>query len=179
MSDFKLTHIGECITVEQDVDRKAALAILTRVLSGNDIESENGQIEQQNRSRAPKQIEYDEATVGSMTVVTASDSMQAFSEKPLSLREFINTHEPKTNAQFILCIAEFMAKNENSERFSREVIKHRFPTAGEPIPKNFSRDFQTSIDKGWIGEDPSKRGEFYVTRTGERQLKDGFKGKRN
>ncbi len=173
MGDFKLTLSGEGINVERTVDRSIALAVLNSVLGAPTPQAET----RTTTSLPPPppspmyQAKHENSEGGASSL--------SISEKPTSLREFINGLAPKTNAQIILCIASFLSQNEATDRFSKEKIKPKFAAAGEQLPKNFSRDFQTAIDKGWVGEDPQNRDLYYVTRTGEAQISSGFGTKRN
>lgn len=172
MDEFTLTLKGDGITVERKVSRETALAILSSVLGAPNPET---------GLALPAQLPPLVTPVAPQeSLISATNSTDPRDHgKPLAIREFVNESEPKTNAQTVLLLAQFMAKHEGSERFTREDIRKRFPRAGAPMPKNFTRDFQTAIDRGWIGEDPTNKDSFYVTRTGEAQLQTGFRGKRN
>jgi hypothetical protein len=168
MASFKLILKGDGITVERDVDHATALVILNSVL-GSDLGPKSA--DEPPETAEPKLLQA--------PVRQPPDRQDLITEKPKSLREFVNEYEPKTNAQVVLCIAQFLAHQEGVGRFRRDEIKRKFAAAGVRFPKNYTRDFQTAIDKGWIGEDPSERDTYFVTNTGERQLDVGFKGRRN
>jgi hypothetical protein len=180
MDEFKFSLIGDGITVERQIDRKTALAILNSVL-GSNLPVGEGVVNPQRTEIVPDPFKGNTNASMLPTDGVAPSIQQAAqpNSQPISLREFVNEYSPKTNAQIILCIAKYLSEHENIERFSREIIRPKFPAAGEPLPKNLSRDFQTAIDKGWIGEDPQQRDHFYITRTGDQQIKDGFKSRRN
>ncbi|KAA0916625.1 hypothetical protein FLO80_07310 [Aquicoccus porphyridii] len=170
MDDFKLTLEGDGITVKRSVDRETALAILNSVLASKKSET-TGEL-------ATVQ-EFAERSDESEAPVSDRSTKASEYSKPLSLREYVYQYEPKTNAQMILCIAQYLAEHEGADRFKRDEIRPRFPSAGEALPKNYTRDFQTAMDKGWIGADPTNKELFFVTRTGEQQLQKGFRGRRN
>lgn len=183
MEDFELTLEGDGITVKRSVDRATALAILNSVLSPQRPEAASD-LGSGGALFAEPQAAVEQAPgVGAAKIAprlpAPATGTSTPNDKPTSLREYVNRFEPKTNAQIILCIAQFLAEHESLDRFQRDEIKPKFPAAGEPLPKNYSRDFQTAMDKGWIGADPMNSSLFFVTRTGEQQLAKGFKGRRN
>lgn len=189
MEDFTLTLEGDGITVKRSVDRATALEILNSVLAprthqdgpmppaGSNVEPDEKAIHRPPSRGLPPAVAPQRSYPPPPPPPPQMPAPPP--EKPLSLREYVNEFEPKTNAQIILCIAQFLAMHESLDRFKRDQIKPKFPAAGEAPPKNYARDFQTAIDKGWIGSDPMDKSLFFVTRTGEQQLKTGFKGKRN
>ncbi len=78
------------------------------------------------------------------------------------------------NPDKILAIGDYMLECEGAEDFGRVEVKSRFRTAGEAMPKNFTRDFGWALKNGWIAEDPNKPDRFYVTRTGKTALSEKF-----
>ena len=167
MDKFSVTLRGEGISVEREVDRETAMAILGSIFATKDVQP----------TTTP--VVTTMPSVSNVAHEPVESPTRQPEEKPISLREYVNEAEPKTNAQTVLLLAQFMSLHENDERFSRDDIKKRFPKAGAGMPKNFTRDFQTALDKGWIAEDPAAKDSFYVTRTGESQLQAGFRGRRN
>lgn len=171
MDEFRLKLTGDGISAEKTIDRGTALAVLNIVLGSSDDAA---------KATVPTALPAAVTpTEGIPSAQLPPPVQHSPSSRPISLREFVNDHEPKTNAQIILCIAQYLVEQQGMDRFGREVVRPKFAAAGEPLPKNFTRDFQTAIDKGWIGEDPQNRDQFYVTRTGENQLASGFGSKRN
>jgi len=75
----------------------------------------------------------------------------------------------------ILTVGRYVRDFEGRGDFTRDEIRERFRSAGEPQPANFPRDFQKAVRAGWIAEDPKKRGRFYVTRTGDELIDRGFR----
>lgn len=178
MDDFKLTLKGDGITVERDIDRATALEILNSILAPRpSAEKRSVQQTVYLPQTAKEQEDISFKLLESASTPAGNNTIQL--TKPLSLREFVYEHEPKTNAQTILCIAQFLAEQEDKQRFERDEIRPRFPDAGQALPKNYTRDFQTALDKGWIAPDPVNKELYFVTRMGERQLEEGFRGRRN
>jgi len=157
MGEYRLRLSGDGVEIDKTVDQPTALAILHAVMSaGADI----GKIV------VPQVTSEPSAAVEALAATKPA--------KPLSLREFVNEKLPKTNAEVILTIAEFLSVFEGKSKFLKEDIRSRFSSAGEALPKNFTRDFQTALDKGWIGESTDVKGSFFVTRTGETVIQRGF-----
>jgi hypothetical protein len=171
MDDFKLTLNGTGIAVDLNVSREIALSVLNIALGGPSAAHVMTDSSKEEPLALPYPAQPNELYGGSDRIGEPS--------KPTSIREYVNEHEPKTNAQLVLCIGQYLAEHQNIERFTRDTIRPQFPAAGETLSKNFARDFQTAIDKGWIGADPQNREQFYITRTGEKQMETGFSGRRN
>lgn len=85
----------------------------------------------------------------------------------LSFREFLDHVQPKSNSEKIAAFAGYLRDHVGQEDASKDEIKTCFRTAGDALPGNFHRDFQNTIQSGWIAEDPAKPGRFYLTRKGE------------
>jgi hypothetical protein len=89
----------------------------------------------------------------------------------LSLREYLQRSAVDRGIHGkILAVGRYMRDHESQSDFSREDIRSRFRTAGEPQPANFHRDFQKAVREGWVAEDHQNRGRFYVTRTGDEEI---------
>lgn len=173
MDKFKLTLEGEGLSLDREIDSITALAVMNIVMGRKESSAPASLVEQ---GAPPTAIPSVVEGAGPPKAETHQYDMQ---DKPISLREFVIRLQPKTNAQRILSIAQFLSEHQGLSRFKRDDIKPKFPSIGEPLPKNYSRDFQTALDKGWIAEDHGEKGSFYVTRTGETQIQHGFSGRRN
>lgn len=92
----------------------------------------------------------------------------------LSLREYLDEVGAARNPDKITSIGQYMLDHEGRDLFSRDDVKARFRTAGEPAPGNFHRDFAVAISTGWISEDPHSPGNFYVTKKGREVLEGKF-----
>lgn len=93
---------------------------------------------------------------------------------PLSLREFLLNVGAKRYPDKIVAIGHYLEEYEGKAGFSRDDIKSRFRTAGEPPPGNFPRDFSVTLSHGWIAEDAGNPGQLYVTTSGRDALQQGF-----
>jgi hypothetical protein len=95
-------------------------------------------------------------------------------ERKLSLREFLQEAGAKRYPDKIVAIGHYLEEIEANPGFTKDDIKARFRTAGEPPPGNFPRDFSAAVGLGWIAEDPTNPGQLYVTRSGREAIEQGF-----
>lgn len=98
--------------------------------------------------------------------------VQIAGEINYSSREFLNEKRPLTNPQRILTLASFLTA-EGSPRITVDNVKNEFEKAREPLPRNFTRDFNAVIKNGWLAES-QETGQFYVTTTGEKIMAGTF-----
>ena len=110
-------------------------------------------------------------------VFPAADQLAARPELPaspgqrLSLREYLQRADVDRGIHGkILAVGRYLRDHEGQSDFSRDDIRTRFRSAGEPQPANFHRDFQKAVRAGWIAEDHQNRDRFYVTRTGDDEI---------
>lgn len=94
--------------------------------------------------------------------------------RPVSLREFLISVGAKRYPDKIVAIGHYLEEYEAKQGFSREDIKARFRSAGEPPPGNFPRDFSVTVGHGWIAEDAGNPGQLYVTTSGRDAIENGF-----
>jgi hypothetical protein len=152
---YKVTLNGPGISVDQSVDQGKAREILHILLGGGII---SGSL-----SGAPNRV-----------------NSQALHEGPsrtpprVSLREFMEEVEAKRNPDKIVAIGEYLTEIEGKSDFGKDDVKAHFRTAGEPLPANYPRDFQWTLQSGWIAEDSNNPGRFYVTRKGKDAISQKF-----
>lgn len=96
--------------------------------------------------------------------------------RPLSIRELMQEKRPGTNMEKIVLFAYYREKYEGTSRFSRRNLETYFAKARENPPKNFDRDFNNTVLRGWIHED---REDSYITSKGIESVESGFPNKRN
>jgi hypothetical protein len=96
------------------------------------------------------------------------------SERPLSPVELIQQKQPSTNSQRIALFAYYREKAEGKSRFSRVDLKEYFAKARLNPPQNYDRDFNTTVQLGYIYEDGD---ESYLTSKGLEAVEAGFEGK--
>lgn len=91
-----------------------------------------------------------------------------------SISEYMDKLKPKRHPDKILAIAAYMTNKKSQKYFTSQEIKPYFSKAGEPMPANFTRDFDWVISTRWIAEADDKRGAYYVTNKGMRVIEEGF-----
>lgn len=93
----------------------------------------------------------------------------------ISVGEFLEETKAQRIADKIVSIAVYLKTHLGRESFDRDDIKMMFQRAGEAMPGNFSRDFNSAISSRLIAAGTTS-GEFYVTRTGEEAVAKKFVG---
>lgn len=91
-----------------------------------------------------------------------------------SPREALNDSGAKTNMQKILVLAKYHLDRTGNISFKPLEIKAYFKKAGEPEPRNFSRDIKDAIGLGYIYEDMDGNRDYVITDYGNDLLKSGF-----
>lgn len=98
--------------------------------------------------------------------------------KKKSIKEFILEITPKGDVQNTLCIAYYLEKFENKDILTSGEIKKFFKDAKLKPPTNVPDKVQKAIGRGWIAKG-DKRGEFYLTSSGEALIEAKFEGENN
>jgi hypothetical protein len=92
----------------------------------------------------------------------------------VSIREYLMSKNAKTNPEKILVFASYLKNIEDLETFSTKDIRTQFERAAEIYPKNFVRDFKSTLKYGWIAHSNQDKGKYYITTTGERAIESNF-----
>ena len=137
--------------VDQQVDKAAALAILRVALGDPDVKSGPGESKAEAESAGKRQPR-------------------------LSLREHVDAVGARSNPEKIKAFGVYLRDCQEKDDFSKDDIKGCFRSAGELLPANFPRDFNATIQNGWISEDHEKSGRYYVTRKGDEVTKSKVEG---
>lgn len=143
---LEISVTGEGVSITQEVDQRTAREIIN-ILMGGSPEYTRG-------SRPFRQGRSD------------TEDSETRTQRPLSLREYLDETEARRNPDKIVAIGEYMSEHEEVPEFSRDDVKSRFKLAGEAAPRNFARDFAWAVSNGWVAEDPKTPGSFYVTKKG-------------
>lgn len=98
--------------------------------------------------------------------------------KKKSVKEFILEKSPKGKVQETVCISYYLEKFEEKDLLASKDIQKCFKDAKLKTPPNVPDKVQKAIAKGWIAKG-EKRGEFYLTSTGEKIVETNFKGENN
>lgn len=91
-----------------------------------------------------------------------------------SAAEYMNRHTPKRNPDKILTLAGYIIDTYQKDSFQPNEIKNLFRDAGEVVPANFNRDFNWAVRNAWIAQDHAKKGNYYITNTGMKVLRENF-----
>jgi len=99
---------------------------------------------------------------------------QHSSGSQLSLREFLNEHEPKRIPEFITAIASFLKSHRNLTTFTKENLISAFEEAQETQPAYLTRDITWTVKIGWIAPKTAQKDTYYITSTGEKAVSSKF-----
>lgn len=91
-----------------------------------------------------------------------------------SPRESIIESGAKTNPQKIATLANYLLQLFNNESFTTAEIRQLFDRAGEPTPKNFSRDLKEAVRLGFIYESAEETGKYLLSDKGRDSVNAGF-----
>jgi len=121
-----------------------------------------------------------ETLPGNYTNAQQTESSQAgfLGEKVRQMsspREAIMETGAKTNAQKIVVLGSYILERDSTDEFSSGELKSLFLKAGEPAPRNLSRDVRDAVRAGYIAESFDKSDSYIVTNTGRKAASDGFK----
>ena len=143
---FALSLKGDGISIEKDVDKQTALAIVAAAMGGAGIPVTSPPVE-------------------------ASSTLKFNSAK--SLREFLTEIAPNTNNERITTIGMYLHEYRSKETFSKDDIESGFRSAREPVPSNLHRDLGRAVENGWIA-DAGEKGRYHITNTGVKAVENCF-----
>jgi hypothetical protein len=89
----------------------------------------------------------------------------------VSIGEFMADLKIDSNVERIAAVALYARDVLGQSRIEKSEITDWFQRAGHPAPKNLPRDIQSAIKKRLIAEDNSETGLYFVTATGEKELR--------
>jgi hypothetical protein len=151
MSDFTIQIEGPGLTLKREVEEALVLRILG-VLLGSKAQSAFTQTSGLQLPVAPP------AVVGNL------------GESP---REYLDRSGAKTNPEKITALGLFL-RAQGTESFTARDVRDLFVSAGEPTPKNLSRDIKDTVRAGWLAARPEQQDRYYVTNRGETAAASGF-----
>ena len=102
-----------------------------------------------------------------------SDQNFGNNSKKKSVKEFILEKSPKDGVQSATCIAYYLENFEDKKILISKDIQKCFRDAKLKTPPNVPDKIQKAIGRGWMAKG-DKRGEFYLTSTGEEIVRGGF-----
>lgn len=150
--DFKLTLTGPGVDLSRSVSAHVAGQIMMLVVTGT------------TGANAPA---VDRGVKGQV-IQTARHSA------PPSMREFFNSCNPTRGPERIAAIAYHLRTYRVLESFKKEDVVRGFEDAKEPVPKNLPRDLAWTIQIGWIAVKTGDKDTYYLTRTGNDAVENGF-----
>lgn len=155
---YKVTIEGPGLTlVMQDVPKAVCDQITVLVLTG---------------TAAPAPVQAGQQPLGNPGAAPAPSGPAG--GPALSLREYLDAHEPKRLPDKITVIGMFLKDQENKETFSSPELESSFERASEPVPGNLSRDIKWTVKSGWIAPKADAKGRYYVTQTGRAAAQKKF-----
>lgn len=97
------------------------------------------------------------------------------SDPALSVGEFVDEASASTNPEKITAFAVYLKQYRGRSSFTRADIKPMFEEAGEPLPRNFGRDFRNAANSKWIASSDGGT-NYFVTKTGHAAVQNRFSG---
>lgn len=91
-----------------------------------------------------------------------------------SPREVILESGAKTNVQKILVLGAYLTERDTTDGFASTELKTLFTKAGEPAPRNLTRDMREAVRAGYIADSFDSSDSYIVTNTGRKVLAEGF-----
>lgn len=146
--EFTLTLKGKGINVENTVDQKTALTVLSLIWGD---------------------------TPGMAPSIAPEIKAPNRERQRVSMGEFIDQTGASTNKERIVAIGLYLSEYKDSDTFSRDDIVAGFRSAREPMPKNLTRDISSTAETRWI-EETGEDGRYYVTSTGAKAAHANFGG---
>lgn len=147
----KISINGEGLTYERETDLQKAGQIIT-FLNSESLQSGNN-------------TRYSNSTDSGM-----SSGLLGSRQSP---RQALLGSDAKTNIEKMVVLADFVCRRDGITAFSPKEIQIEFKKAGEPLPKNFTRDFSKAIQQGYVLEGEEK-GTYNLTDLATDALRDGF-----
>ncbi len=98
--------------------------------------------------------------------------------KPMSIREFVISKDPKTSVDTTLLIAYYLEKFAGVSPFNHDDLIRGFAEAKEPLPSNPSDMVYKNIRRGFLTETKEKKNgmkAWIVTNSGERFVENSLK----
>lgn len=163
---------GGGLTLEREVAKPVGEKIVMLLLTGDEA------FLTPPSSVVPPPTPQDDQTasnVGSTASVPPAPAGTASDGEPaLSIREFLNEHEPKRSPDKIAAIGVYLKDHDGMDVFSASDLKKAFEDAAERIPGNLSRDISWVVKASWIAPKLGAKGKYYVTHSGREAVTKKF-----
>lgn len=150
---YKLSLDGDGITLNREITREIALAVINVALGGT--------------AAAPPALATPAAQPSGQDA--AAHAGTAVSDTP---GEYVEAVGARTNVDKIIAFGAYLRDDRGQQQFTREDIKGMFRAAHETPPANYPRDFRAALASRGIAEESTDR--YFVTRTGRTMIEQGF-----
>jgi hypothetical protein len=147
---YKLNLAGDGIKIEKVIPESIARQVVSLVMGGHQIGISTAPSSSQLHRKAP--------SIGGQ----------------LSLREFMDEAGAKRNPEKIVAIGAYLMETLNQETFTRKEVKLQFKNAGEPVPGNYTRDFDWAVSNAWLAPNQGGQKDYYVTKKGREAIENKF-----
>ncbi|MDD3748173.1 MAG: hypothetical protein PHY81_04400 [Candidatus Bipolaricaulis anaerobius] len=151
---------GPGVNVERDVPVDVGLRVLELLLTGD--------LKFRGRAATSPRPETGEERE------TSDISASAGEGKLVSVRTYLNQHEPKRAPDKITAIGCYLKEHRGASNFTKDDLVKAFEEAAEPIPANPLRDLKWAVRIGWVAQKPGEKGVYYVTNDGEQAVRQRF-----
>lgn len=142
---YKLTLTGDGIKIDKEIPEFLASRIVNFVMGGYPTE----------------------------TSFTATRKSPIFDGR-LSLREFMDETGARRNPEKIVAIGAYLMQKLDQESFTQKEVKLQFKNAAEPIPGNYTRDFDWAVSNAWLAPMVGSHRDYYVTKKGQEAIANKF-----
>jgi hypothetical protein len=156
--EYKLSLKGEGVSVERDVTKEVALAVINVALGGRPAvgaAATHTCVTARRRTGSPAELGAGEA-------------------ERVTPGEYIEHRNARTNPEKITAFGVYLRETRDQETFTREDIKGMFRAAHETAPANFGRDFRAALTSRWIASEEGSTDRYWVTGTGQRAVAEQF-----
>ena len=109
----------------------------------------------------------------------ATSRLTESSDRPLSLMEYLEDINARRIPERILGMANYLTevtRQSPGGTFAKADIRPCFKAAGDPMPANFSRDWQLVVQAGWVAQESGDGDLYFVTRRGKTAISEKFSG---
>jgi len=120
-----------------------------------------------------KILEEHEERIKGLEREKAPEKTNLENQKKISIKEFLIEKNPSNDVKKAACVSYYLEKYEGVKVLTAKNITEGFRKAKVKIPKNIPDKIQKAISNGWIAQE-SKKGEYYLTTTGEEIVKNSF-----
>jgi hypothetical protein len=87
--------------------------------------------------------------------------------------EYLSRSGAKTNPEKVTAFGLYL-RAQGGGSFTAKEIRDLFVSAGEPVPKNLTRDIKAAVQARWIASHPDQNDTYYVASSGEAAAASGF-----